>query len=214
MSLAEKQTESSWSANNSPLILSEIFSSHTSVAVWERHFNSKINRYFQRAFQSLGMGIRGVFSMNSLKDEINEKLPNFEGKQDAVNDIYLLSDMLTCLFDCDNVGLRLAPLKSAMCPRFHYDNIPVRLVNTYVGMGTQWLPVEAVQAPSHNSKGDVSKINAGVYYDKNHIQQMNTFDVGLLKGKAWPQQEQMAALHRSCQLSKDEKRVLLTLDPM
>ncbi|WP_026960280.1 DUF1826 domain-containing protein [Aliagarivorans taiwanensis] len=51
-------------------------------------------------------------------------------------------------------------------------------------------------------------------YQPKHIQQMAAFDVGLLKGKAWEQQEHMAAVHRSCQLSQDEKRILLTLDPM
>lgn len=215
MQLAEKQPECSWRSDRSPIVLSEIFSYSTSVAIWERGFNPQISHYFERVFSSMGLGINGVFPLVSLKDELSKMLPEQDGKRAAVDDIYLLSDMLTCLFDCDTVGLRLAPLKTAMCPSFHIDNIPVRLVNTYLGTGTDWLPLEALQDnfPKSNA-GQLSKTNFGMYYDKKHVQQMNTFDVGLLKGKAWQQQEHMAAVHRSCDLLENEKRVLLTLDPM
>ena len=43
---------------------------------------------------------------------------------------------------------------------------------------------------------------------------MQAFDVGLLKGSAWEGQEHMAAIHKSCPVAENEKRVLLTLDPM
>ena len=39
-------------------------------------------------------------------------------------------------------GLRL--LEHAMCPRFHCDNLPVRLVTTSHGHGCEWLPEWAV----------------------------------------------------------------------
>lgn len=78
-----------------------------------------------------------------------------------------------------------------------------------------WLPLEALHQHSpENIEGNVGKTKYDFYYDKNHIQQMEAFDVGLLKGKAWQQQEQMAAVHRSCRLQENEQRVLLTLDPM
>ena len=118
-----------------------------SVAVWTRPEVPLVTQYYVDVFKSLGMGIRGVFSLTSLKEEIAKLLPdgrNNAGKQAAIDDIYLLSDMLTTLFDCDSVGVRLVPLSSAMCPSFHVDNIPVRLVNTYLGEGTEWLPKESV----------------------------------------------------------------------
>ncbi|MBU3022457.1 DUF1826 domain-containing protein [Aestuariibacter sp. A3R04] len=214
MQLAEKHTQRSWSTSSSPLVLSDIFSKTNSVAIWERGFNSQVNRYFQLAFQALGLGIRGVFSMDSLEDELREIMPDCEGMDAAITDIHLLSDMLTCLFDCEKVGLRLAPLSTAMCPKFHVDNIPVRLVSTYVGPGTEWLPLEVLEEDPLDNYAENKKSGAGIYSNETHVQQMNTFDVGLLKGKAWSQHEEMAALHRSCQLAKDDKRLLLTLDPM
>ncbi len=215
MQLKEKQTLSSWSKGASPLILSDIFSNNVSVTVWHRKIDTTISQYFDKAFESLGLGVRGVFSMDSLKQELSNTLPEYEGKRESIDDIYLLSDMLTCLFDCDTVGLRIAPLTTAMCPSFHVDNIPVRLVNTYLGSGTQWLPLECLhEHPPSDENGVIAKTNFGLHYNKQHIQQMNTFDVGLLKGKAWHKQNDIAAVHRSCQLAENEKRVLLTLDPM
>lgn len=201
------------------MALSEIFSPEASVAIWQREVNTTISQYFEAVFQELGLGVRGVFSMETLKDALNNTLPEHAGKQAAIDDIHLVSDMLTCLFHCDSVGLRLAPLSSAMCPSFHVDNIPVRLVNTYLGPGTEWLPHEALhddqnRAENSSSTQDWCKTKSGLFYQKSQIQQLNAFDAALLKGKAWEDHEEMAVIHRSCQVQENEKRVLLTLDPM
>ena len=214
MQLAEQLTHCSWHIGQSPMILSDIFLNDTSVTIWQRQPSDAIKQYFEHAFHSLGLGIRGAFSIKSLVQGLEESLPDYPGKQQTVEDIFLLSDMLTCLFDCDAVGLRLVPLTSAMCPRFHVDKIPVRLVNTYLGAGTQWLPLEALNDTPPDDKQPFSQTRMGQFYQNEQVQQMNAFDVGLLKGAAWEQHEHLAAVHRSCALEQNEKRVLLTLDPM
>ena len=215
MGLAEQSYTSSWVSGPTPVILSDVFSEDISVALWSREQNHDISRYFEQVFGDLGMGVRGVFSMNSLKTELAKMLPEHNGREQAVEDVYLLADMLTCLFNCESVGVRLTPLTSAMCPKLHVDNVPVRLVNTYLGPGTQWLPTEALQSLSNGANLPVNtKSFKDAFYDPNDIQQMKAFEVGLLKGLAWEQHEQMAAIHRSCQVAEGEKRVLLTLDPL
>lgn len=215
MQLAVKHIRSSWTTAASPVVLSEIFSADTSVAIWHRDIDFTVSSYFAKAFDALGMGIRGVFALQSLTRELSRSLPEQEGRDKVIEDIYLLADMLTCLFNCDSVGLRLAPLSTAMCPKFHVDNIPVRLVHTYLGSGTEWLPLEAQhQHLSPGATAQWAKTTGGMFYDPKHIQRMDAFDVALLKGKAWPEHEHMAATHRSCQVRESEKRVLLTLDPM
>ncbi|MFT2091689.1 DUF1826 domain-containing protein [Paraglaciecola sp. 2405UD69-4] len=211
--LATKVNETaSWSEHESPQVLTDIFLDSKSVVIWNRPPKESISHYFSKVFSSLGMGINGIYSIETMKHELQKSLPDCTGIDDVIEDIHLLSDMVTCLFNCQHVGMRLVPLKSAMCPSFHMDNIPVRLVNTYLGSGTEWLPVETLCPPPANKQLKQTKF--GMYYDENHIQQMNEFDVGLLKGKAWQDHEELAAVHRSCQLQTDEARVLLTLDPM
>ncbi len=212
LALKENNT-CSWSSGQSPIVLGDIICDTKSVTIWEREKNDAIARYFEEVFTSLGLGIKGVFKVNTLKQLLDDMLPKHDSKADVIDDIYLLTDMLTCLFDCKEVGLRLVPLTSAMCPSFHKDNIPVRLVNTYLGAGTQWLPLEQLcSTPFTESMQPFSQTNFGMYYKDNDIQTMNAFEVGMLKGEAW--HESLGAVHRSCPVAKGEKRVLLTLDPM
>ncbi|MED5521754.1 MAG: DUF1826 domain-containing protein, partial [Pseudomonadota bacterium] len=97
----------SWRSSADAMVLGDIFDKGISVAVWTRPEVPLVTQYYVDVFKSLGMGIRGVFSLTSLKEEIAKLLPdgrNNAGKQAAIDDIYLLSDMLTTLFDCDSVG--------------------------------------------------------------------------------------------------------------
>ena len=121
-------------------------------------------------------------------------LPQLSGWPDAlIQDIAYLVDMYTCLFNAQSAGLRLRTLNEAMCPRFHFDRVPCRLITTYYGTGTQWLP------QTGNDQ-------------QNSIQTLNSGDVALLKGAAWPANEDGAIIHRSPQVKPGEKRLLLTLD--
>jgi hypothetical protein len=224
MQLLNINKDCSYAADSDPMVLGRIFDEEISVALWCRENQQTVASYFDNVFQRLGMGLRGIFSLGSLKAELEASLPDAKGRAEAIDDIFLLSDMLTTLFNCDSVGLRLAPLDAAMCPKLHADNIPVRLVSTYLGEGTQWLPQErlvsanALQPNASNTLGThkhkLATSLGNVNYRESDIMQMSSFDVGLLKGKAWPEQEESAALHRSCPVSQGAKRVLLTLDPM
>ena len=49
-------------------------------------------------------------------------------------------DVLGELLGCTKVGVRLATLRSPMCPSFHVDKIPCRLLITLSGGGTEWIP--------------------------------------------------------------------------
>ena len=209
MALAAQQSHSSWCSDNSPMILSEIFASDTSVAIWQREVLEKVNQYFANTFYDAQKEVRLVLSMDSLKAGLAESMPDGDGKADAIDDIHLVSDMLTCLFNCDTVGLRLAPLDKAMCPKFHTDNIQIRLVNTYLGDGTEWLPNELVKV-----KAGAEITPDRFQYLDSDVHQMKAFEVGLLKGSAWGEGDHLAAIHRSCKVNAGDKRVLLTLDPM
>jgi hypothetical protein len=61
-------------------------------------------------------------------------------RRDVVGLLRLFCD----LFEAEAVGLRLRTLDRPMCPRFHTDFVPARLICTYGGPGTEWLPEFAV----------------------------------------------------------------------
>ena len=198
-----------------PIGLSEIFAAEKSVAVWQRDSIADLSGYFELVSNSLKVGLRDVYSIENLRQHLAERLPDAAGKQQAIDDIHMLADMLTCLFDCQQVGLRLVTLTSAMCPRFHVDHIPVRLVCTYVGAGTEWVPNDTLRTlTSDASEVKLSAELVEQAQKSTEIQQLRSFDVALLKGSAWSNSIGNAAIHRSCGVNHNATRVLLTLDPM
>lgn len=204
----------SWSEQHSPLALCDIWRSDKSVAVWRRKTNPVINDYFAAVFPALGMGLRQLCEMATLQQDLERLLPAGEGKAEAIADIYLLADMLTCLFACQQVGLRIVAMSEPMCPDFHTDKLEVRLVSTYLGQGTEWLPLENLAPDLQNAPPQqlLSYLNESDSTPQ-EVEQLTGFDVALLKGSCWPRQAQLGAIHRSCPLSGNERRVLLSLDP-
>ena len=100
-----------------------------------------------------------------------------------------------------------------MCPRFHVDWVPCRLITTYLGVATEWLP--------HND-ADRSKLGTGnmgkpdelsdLFDSSSAIKQLNCGDIALLKGEIWENNEGAGLIHRSPQLSGGSRRLLLTID--
>ena len=100
-----------------------------------------------------------------------------------------------------------------MCPRFHVDKVPCRLVTTYSGVATEWLPHHAV------NRQQLGKVNhqagdngSGLYLDQQDIRSLCCGDVALLKGERWQGNENAGLVHRSPMLSSGNRRLLLTLD--
>ena len=100
-----------------------------------------------------------------------------------------------------------------MCPRFHVDRVPCRLVTTYAGKATQWLAHDRVDrsklGPGSEGKPDAE---SGLYTNVEDIQQLQQGDVALLKGECWEGNEGAGLVHRSPQLTAGTGRLLLTLD--
>ena len=64
------ERSSSWRSSADAMVLGDIFDKGISVAVWTRPEVPLVTQYYVDVFKSLGMGIRGVFSLISLKEEI------------------------------------------------------------------------------------------------------------------------------------------------
>ena len=143
---------------------------------------------------------------------ISESL-HISGAAEFSLDVAELVDMFCCLFGRKKAGLRLAALDSAMCPRFHVDNVPCRLVTTYHGPSTQWLPHACVNR-SKLGAGNQGKpdTESGLYHDPSEIQQLGIGDVALLKGEHWEGNENAGLVHRSPEVLAGERRLLLSLD--
>lgn len=197
-----------------PAILAEIYQDSINLCIWQRQLTKPVMDYVDYLLSNTShRELRIVAERDEVKVVILQVLPSHSALSALVEDVNELAMMFTDLFDLKRVGIRLSILDSTMCPRFHTDNLPCRLVTTYAGSGTQWLPEYAVDRRKlgHGAQGLPDTIS-GIYSHLNNIQQLNAGDVALLKGAGWVGNEDYAIVHRSPEIAAGEKRLLLTLD--
>ena len=136
------------------------------------------------------------------------------GYQAWTDDVTLLVSAFCELFGRKQAGLRLRTLDKAMCPRFHVDRVPARLICCYGGMGTEWLPEYALNRQKLGvGNCGLPDAESGLIVDPTAIRQMPAYAVGLMKGESWEGNEGHALVHRSPTPSIEQpRRLLLTLD--
>lgn len=195
-----------------PSVLTNIYNEALNIAVWQRTLSPTLKQVVASFVEAnptfkTSMTVTANNALPSLLEEL--------GKVDAITplakDVAELVDMFCCLFEQERVGLRLTVLSHAMCPRFHVDRVPCRLVTTYQGPATQWLTNEGTnRSMLGHGHGGLPDHESGLYTHNNAIQQLEAGDVSLLKGELWEGNEGTGLIHRSP--STDFPRLLLTLD--
>jgi hypothetical protein len=159
------------------------------------------------------LAIQRMLSVDSAMNNLGRELIALEYKRKFQHEVFLLIDVFARLFYSDIVGVRITPLFTAMCPRFHTDNIACRMIVTYGGLGTEWLLESNLD---RRSLGLPAKSNddheLGVFREQQSIQQLATQQVALLKESAWEGNEANALAHRSPLLAPGPARLLLTVD--
>ncbi|MEZ8108776.1 DUF1826 domain-containing protein [Vibrio splendidus] len=202
-----------FSASEQPTVLADIYQSDINIAVWQRQFDEDLTMAISEFIASNPNFSKSIsLSPDNAFDKLEFATGGTASKA-LLENMAELVDMFCCLFDLEEVGLRLAVLNKAMCPRFHFDQVPCRLVTTYHGVATQWLPNESVDRSKlgRGSNGQPDSIS-GLYNDESDIQKMASGDVALLKGERWSGNENRGLVHRSPVTSSNETRLLLTLD--
>ncbi|MDO6563769.1 DUF1826 domain-containing protein [Amphritea sp. 1_MG-2023] len=199
---------------DSPEVMTAIYQEQINLVVMQRSLPTDITGYCQALVECQPhFNLRSVIHHQSPTESLISLLPDLPGQAAFVEDLALLLDMYSCLFELDEVGLRLQVLDRAMCPRFHVDKLGCRLVSTYRGPSTEWL---------RNGDLDRTKLGAGnrglsddasgLYSHAASIQQLNAGDIVLLKGEGWYGNEGLGAVHRSPAVAPHEKRVVVTMD--
>jgi len=102
------------------------------------------------------------------------------------------------------IRLIVESVQDVPCPKFHQDNISLRLICTYAGAGTQWLENSNV-----NTHGDCC--GGKMVRDNSRIQQLKPFEVALMKGKLWPKND-MGIYHRSPKPEENAPRLVVKMD--
>ena len=199
-------------------ILPHIYDQNTNIVIWQRDLEQALTNAVNtlistNAIKPLELAVSPDDAFNKLVTALKPDDNNRDETDALCKDIALLVEMFCCLFDLKRAGLRLKILDKPMCPRFHVDKIPCRLVTTYQGVATQWLNHSDVDR-SKLGTGNLGKPDeeSGLFKSLNNINQLNQGDVALLKGEYWDENEGAGLVHRSPPVAENEQRLLLTLD--
>lgn len=201
------------SKGSEPSTLTDIYRDDVNMAIWQRALPSSIHQAVAGfATQHTQFQASMTVTANTAYESICEAFSD-QALDEVSRNISELVDMFCCLFELERVGLRLTVLHKAMCPKFHVDKVPCRLVTTYQGVATEWLAHEDVnRAKLGVASIGLSDSESGIYQQSSDIQQLMCGDVALLKGERWQGNEGAGLVHRSPAVNTNEPRLLLTLD--
>ena len=192
-----------------PLALSDILEDGVNLALWQRQLPLHIAE-FGALLVSLNEPLADSMVIELDSEDAVPNLQNLasscrdlEGFEGFIADVAWLVSAFACLLGAKRIGVSLRLLDKAMCPRFHVDHVPVRLITTYAGIGSQWLR-EGVMDRRQLSQADAEP--------SERIEQIHCGEVALLKGTKWHGNEGHGLIHRSPALKADERRLILTLD--
>jgi len=196
--------------------LSRIYEDGVNLCLIERPLPAAIEQFVYRAVQNAGR-VEISQPVDPLHFDFNRLWPNAAQLPDYhlwLEDVEMLVSAFCELFDRREAGLRLRTLDKAMCPRFHVDRVPVRMICSYGGIGTEWLPEYALDRAKLGMGGcGLPDAESGLIADSTAIRQMPAYAVGLMKGENWEGNEGHGLVHRSPQpTAVQPRRLLLTLD--
>ncbi|WP_434649597.1 DUF1826 domain-containing protein [Pseudomonas sp. D1-2] len=196
---------------DTPEILTKILDDGTNLAVWQRQLPAHIGD-FAALVLALDQPLTESRVLDLPDDDAQPALQglaagfsDLHGYEGFIADVSWLVCAFACLLGAQRVGLRLRTLDKAMCPRFHVDHVPVRLLTTYGGVGSQWLK-EGVMDRQRLGQPEAEPVDPQV------IERFCCGDVGLLKGEKWHGNEGFGLIHRSPEPAPQERRLILTLD--
>jgi hypothetical protein len=182
-----------------------------SLAIWSRSSRAS----FRPLFHHL---IRNGFDMSTAEGwargvRLDHLLPEVPSRLVALRrallrDIHDLAKLYADRSGSHAARIKLEVETTDRCQFFHADNIRLRLLCTYQGPGTEWVPDAAVDRSALGRGG-----NDGVILDEAAIRRMQTWSVGLFKGDAYPGFNGRGCVHRSPPIEGcRQTRVLLCID--
>ena len=187
--------------------IKDFANTHHQLGIVERKTPHGADDFFQKlmqtSFRIIGKVTRkNVISdtKNILQEEIPKTLQNVLFFDKWIEDIAKAIILFCDTQESDSVGFWLGTERG--CRRYHIDNVPLRLLITYAGKGTEWLPDEVSDRLAF-TKGEP---NGKIVRDPTALQFMKAWDIGIFRGGP------KGLLHRTPDDALNGPSILLRLD--
>ena len=190
--------------------LSNIYAPDVELVSIARKENKKIEAIAKQVLDSgCHVEVRWEQSKSASDTQLRSLAPALgDDLVDAIdNEILLACETMDLLLGCSHVGIRLGTLRAPMCPRFHVDQVPCRMLTTLCGSGTEWIAANDVDrrlfAKRNDEQPPVSKGATTSIFPSGHW--------SLLKGGTWDE-DFFGVVHRSPR--QTDPRLFLSIDPI
>ena len=194
--------------------LSKIHNQKINISIWQRQLDSTLIDIGKSILdRNNDIQLSEVIEPQNVLKMLSKEFGSSEKTLPLFNDISNLVDLFCNVFDEKRAWVRLDSIDKPMCPRFHTDYVKCRLVTTYVGPATQWLPHHLVDRSKlgHGNQG-LPDDRSGLFGKSTDIEQLDVGDVAFLKGESWKGNNGSGLVHRSPHEDKGYKRLYMTID--
>ncbi|WP_419913692.1 DUF1826 domain-containing protein [Hoeflea sp.] len=180
-------------------ILADVAAPGVGAAIWQRNRDAGFETWIDRLCAEQLPALRTTVSVHLAEEAVQAacdvaKLPQGPQRNMLAGDVGALALIFGQVMETGSVQIRLDVSDGVMCPQFHLDNVRARLLCTYRGPGTEYVP------EVHRD-------------DPRQVRAMNTGSVGLFRGAQWDSDVRSAILHRSPGVRQGSgARLLLVID--
>ncbi len=183
--------------------------------LWQRNLSTFLDAWSSEIRWEKTEVLEGEFdreALESFEDDLFNELKRWRTREPDFSR-WVANDMCTNIrtfMDVTNakeVFVKIEPVADDKCRLFHVDKNLLRMLCTYVGEGTLWLPNDKVE---RKSLGEGP--HEDIVLDPQAIFQAPKLDVLVLKGERWLHNIVGGAVHRSPPLRDGDKRLLLKVD--
>lgn len=195
-----------------PTVLDRVRDPGVNLGLWQRPSQLAIEAELATLHAASLPDVRCRTTPASFDDDLREILAH-QGLDPAAfqhwrADMAHLAERYFRVSDGRPVTLRLVTTDEDDCRRFHVDRTHLRLLCTYRGPGTEWLPEDQVDRAAQASGADNKDIiRCG------EPARFESFWVGIMKGDAYPGNAGHGLVHRSPTIAgTGQIRVLFCLD--
>jgi hypothetical protein len=192
-----------------PEVLERIHDPEVNIAVWKRSVPVAAE-VITAVLQGLPGEIRTHGCVTAIMEHLREVCSTMElDAEPLLDDIALILEGFAATSMVKDLRLALSPVNTNMCRRFHTDVNDLRLLCTYAGPGTLWLPNDAVNEKAIRSRDPDMPIERS----PEDVHQVATGHVAIIKGALYPGDRVAACVHRSPTIEETgQQRLLLRID--
>jgi hypothetical protein len=185
-----------------PAQLAAITDPAVNLAIWQRRLSPACRAEADRLAQIGAGDVRVTMGIDALGGALSSAMAaaGWPAAPALVADITALAAQAGALMATTGVDLRLEVVTGDACRKFHADYVPLRLITTYAGPGSQWL-----------SNDDAAALAQGVAIEQLELQQLHSGEVAYFKGRVL---SDLPIIHRSPPISgTGVRRLVLVINP-